>query len=87
MEMEKICISLKGNAIDALERAEKCISNTNLTLLSIENYQFNMGKFYAILDALELIDDDVWSEVWDNFSETVGKLDKLCEAAEVRYRK
>lgn len=85
--MEKICIALKGNAIEALKRAEKCIGILNPTLLDIENYQFNMGKLYAILDALELIDDDVWSEVWDNFSETVGKLDKLCEAAEARYRK
>lgn len=85
--MEKICITLKRNAIEALKRAEKCIDKLNPTLLDIENYQFNMGKLYAILDALDLIDDDVWSEVWDDFSETVGKLDKLCEAAEARFRK
>lgn len=85
--MEKICITLKGNAIEALERAEKCINRLNPSLISIENYQFNMGKFYAILDAIELIDEESWKEVWDGCYETVGKLDELCEAAEARFRK
>lgn len=62
----------------SLNSAENAINDINDygILLAYTNYMFNMGKYYAYMDSLDILDTEKWYELADAHMERIHHMEK-----------